>query len=116
VSAAEANRFPDSLRLKHAAEFRKVYEGGAKRISRFFVLFALRNGLRHSRFGLTTPRKLGKAHDRNRIKRRIREVLRTTLPLIPKGFDFVLNPRRSAIDCDFRELRDEIVALLGAEK
>ncbi len=55
--------------LRNAAEFKSVYERGAKRLSRSFVVFALPNGLTECRFGLTTPRKLGKAHDRNRIKR-----------------------------------------------
>jgi len=74
------------------------------------------NGLNYSRFGLTTPRKLGKAHDRNRIKRRIKEILRTSQTAIPEGFDFVLNPRRSVIDRTLEDLRGELVALLGAEK
>ena len=74
------------------------------------------NGLNYSRFGLTTPRKLGKAHDRNRIKRRIKEILRTSQTAIPEGFDFVLNPRRSVIDRALEDLRGELVALLGAEK
>ena len=113
---AGSNAFPKDFRLRNAAEFRRVYEGGAKRVSRSFVLFALGNGLEYSRFGLTTPRKLGKAHDRNRVKRRVREILRTSRKVIPSGFDFVLNPRRSADERGFEELRNELVALLGAEK
>jgi len=85
-------------------------------ISRSFVVFALRNDLNHSRFGLTTPRKLGKAHDRNRLKRRVREILRTSRTLIPAGFDFVLNPRGSAADRDYQELRTELVNLLGGDR
>ena len=108
--------FPKDFRLRNAAQFKKVYDGGAKRVSRSFVLFALRNGLEYSRFGLTTPRKLGKAHDRNRVKRRVREILRTSRTVIPGGFDFVLNPRHSAIERGIGELRDELIALLGAEK
>jgi len=102
--------------LRKSAEFQKVYSKGTKRISRSFVVFALPNGFGYSRFGLTTPRKLGKAHERNRVKRRVREILRTSRPLIPAGFDFVVNPRRSAGDLEFQELRAELVNLLGAEK
>ncbi|PYS42677.1 MAG: ribonuclease P protein component [Acidobacteria bacterium] len=110
------NVFPKAFRLRTSADFKKVYEGGTKRASRCFVLFALRNGLDRSRFGLTTSRKVGKAHDRNKVKRWVREILRTSLTAIPKGFDFVVNPRRSATDRDFEDLRGELVALLGAEK
>jgi ribonuclease P protein component len=110
---AVRNAFPKDFRLRNASEFKKVYEGGAKRVSRSFVLFAMRNGLKHSRFGLTTPRKFGQAHERNRVKRRIREILRTSIAEIPRGFDFVLNPRRSANGLHLEELRAELVALLG---
>ena len=113
---AGANTFPKDFRLRKSAEFQKVYEGGAKRASRSFVLFAMPNGLDHSRFGLTTPRKLGKAHDRNRVKRRVREILRTSRRSIPAGFDFVLNPRRSASERKLEDLRTELVALLGADR
>src|SRR5881396_2331709 len=95
---AKLNAFPKDFRLRNAAEFQSVYEKGAKRVSRSFVLFALANGLNYSRVGLTTSRKIGKAHDRNRIKRRVREIVRTLWPVIPTGLDVVLNPRRSARD------------------
>jgi ribonuclease P protein component len=81
--------------------------------SRSFVVFAVANGLEHSRFGLTTPRKLGPAHDRNRIKRRLREVIRTSRSLLPTGVDVVLNPRRSARDRELDELRTELLSLFG---
>jgi ribonuclease P protein component len=101
--------------LKTAAEFESVYEKGARRSSRSFVLFALPNELARYRFGLTTPRKLGKAHERNRIRRRVREILRTVEPPTKVGFDVVVNPRRSVHERDFQELRSELLTLLGAD-
>lgn len=101
------------MALRNAEEFRTVYERGAKQPSRSFVVFAFPNCRTESRFGLTTPRKLGKAHDRNRIKRRIREMVRGCEDRLPGGVDWVINPRRSALDRPFQELRAELLALMG---
>ena len=101
------------LKLKNSAEFQSVYKRGARRDSRSFIVFLLANGLDHSRVGLTTPRKLGMAVRRNRIRRRTREILRTAWPLLPRGVDIVVNPRRSACDREFGELKRELLSLLG---
>ncbi len=113
MPAATGSSFPKTLHLRNANEFRAVYEKGTKRVSRSLVLFVMPNGLSYNRFGFTTPRKLGKAHDRNRIKRRVREILRTSRELIPMGYDIVVNPRRTARDREFQELRTELLALFG---
>ncbi|HEX4998086.1 MAG TPA: ribonuclease P protein component, partial [Terriglobia bacterium] len=85
----------------------------ARRVSRSFVVFMLANGRTGSRFGLTTSRKLGRAHERNRIRRRVREILRNAKELLPSGVDVVVNPRKSAGTRVFAELRSELLSLLG---
>ena len=60
------------------------------------------------RVGLTVPKALGKAVDRNRIKRRMREAVRAALPLLSSPVDVVLHPRRSVIDLDFVQLKREV--------
>ena len=62
--------------------------------------------------GLTAGRVLGKAHDRNRIKRRLREVLRRHVELLPAGFDLILHPRRGVLTLEFAKLEAEIVRIL----
>ena len=91
-----------------------MYERGAKKTSRSFVVFILANGREYSRYGLTTPRRLGNAVERNRIKRRTREMLRCSWQILPAGFDIVVNPRRSVYERPYDELRSELLALLGA--
>jgi ribonuclease P protein component len=106
-------KFPGFLKLKNSAEFQSVYKRGARKDSRSFVVFMLANGLDHSRVGLTTPRKLGMAVSRNRIRRRLREILRAAWPLVPSGLDIVVNPRRSACERSFSDLKTELLSLLG---
>jgi len=106
-------KFPGFLKLKNSAEFQSVYKRGARKDSRSFAVFLLANGLDQSRVGLTTPRKLGMAVSRNRIRRRVREILRVAWPLVPQGFDIVVNPRRSACEREFSDLKTELLSLLG---
>lgn len=58
--------------------------------------------------GFTTPRALGKAVKRNRIRRRVREAARLELGSLSEGWWVVFNPRRKAADCMFSDLRREV--------
>jgi ribonuclease P protein component len=101
-------------RLRTPAEFRAVYAGGQRRTSRSFVVFILPSDGPVTRFGLTTPKKLGKAHERNRIRRRVREILGRDSGAPGPVVDIVINPRRSVLTRDFEELGAELWGLLRA--
>jgi ribonuclease P protein component len=64
------------------------------------------------RVGLTAGKVLGKAHERNRIKRRMREALRRHVELVPAGCDLILHPRRGVLTIEFGKLEAEIVRIL----
>jgi len=64
------------------------------------------------RVGLTAGKVLGKAHERNRIKRRMREALRRHVNSLPEGFDLILHPRRIVLSLEFAKLEAEIVRIL----
>jgi ribonuclease P protein component len=68
------------------------------------------------RVGLTAGKVLGKAHERNRIKRRMKEVLRRHLELLPPGCDLILHPRRTVLTMDFKKLEAEMVRILQQAK
>jgi ribonuclease P protein component len=57
-----------------------------------------------ARIGLTVPRAIGPAVDRNRIKRRIREAFRLHRAELNPQWDIVLNPRRAALAAPFAEI------------
>jgi len=60
------------------------------------------------RVGFTTPRALGKAVVRNRLRRRVREAVRLELASLSKEWSIVFNPRRKTLDCAFAELQAEV--------
>ena len=104
-------------RLSKHADYQLVYKASRKQFGKQLAYFhALRPAGRRSetsgpRIGLTVPKALGKAVDRNHIKRRLREAVRAALPLLTAPVDVILHPRRSVIDLDFTQLKREIATI-----
>jgi len=90
--------FPSSERLKGSKCFDRVFREGYSLQSSHFVVLFVRNDLNSNRLGIMIRRKFGKAHDRNRLRRWIRETYRLTKPCIAKGFDIVVLPRKALSD------------------
>lgn len=99
-------------RLRTRAEYDAVYRNGRRRSSRQFTVFFAANGLGEARFGMSVGRVLGGAVIRNRIRRRVREILRLDQGEIPSGWDIVVHPRASVRSARFSELREELTTLL----
>ncbi|MGH9639216.1 MAG: ribonuclease P protein component [Bryobacteraceae bacterium] len=108
--------FPRACRLLYRADFDAVYREGRKRTSREFAVFVRANGLAHSRFGWSIKKALGTAVRRNRIRRRLREIVRLHRHEIAAGWDIVIHPRGSAAAADFATQASELMRLLPREK
>lgn len=116
-----------TFRLRKHADYQRVYKSSrkqfAKQMAYFFTLrpqlgpdgTPLRDADNTSpRIGLTVGKVLGKAVDRNRIKRRMREAVRKNLPSLNAPVDVVLHPRRSVIDLEFTVLEREVAGIFRA--
>ena len=103
--------FPRESRLLRHADFDRVYREGKRYFSpNMTVFFLLRTespatGLR---IGLTVSRALGGAVDRNRMRRRMREAIRSTRPLSAPAIDVVINPKRLVLQAEFSGLVKEV--------
>jgi ribonuclease P protein component len=97
-------------RLRERRDFAAVYRRGRPYRSELLVLRALRTGQPLSRFGFTAAKTLGNAVVRNRLKRRLREAVRS-LDVVP-GWDVVVNARRGAGVADYQRLRAQVNELM----
>jgi ribonuclease P protein component len=123
------------MRLLKRVEYEAVYGAGQRRSSpQFSVFFRAQTALpkeaigrepsresssagapaagRASRFGISIKKALGGAVVRNRIRRRIREILRRNRTEIPTGWDIVIHPKSTVAQAAFAPLEAELVRLL----
>jgi len=77
------------------------------------VLAFLRNELGHSRFGFVVSKRLGKAVNRNKIKRRMREAARLRVGQIKPGFDLVFIARKRICRATYAEIEQSLEHLLN---
>ena len=115
-----SNAFPKSARLLKHASFQHVYENGRKHFSTtmifFFVLKPVEVGAESTvQIGITVGRALGGAVDRNRIKRRMRDIVRHNLGTLREALttrgvsaEVVINPKKAALTADIAALRAEV--------
>ena len=104
-------------RLQKHADYQRAYAASRKRQSASMSWFLApqqppATSQTSPRVGLTAGKVLGKAHERNRIKRRMREALRRHLDMLPQGCDLIFHPRRIVLTLDFTKLEAEIVRIL----
>ncbi len=121
----KAARFPRAARLLRHADFERVYKQGRRHFSASMTVFywprpdanvdelpgrmtAKTPSLRGLRVGFTVGRALGGAVVRNRMKRRLREAVRMSLPVPGIAADVVINPKKSLLTADFTDVLNEV--------
>jgi ribonuclease P protein component len=88
-----------------------VYRQGKVWATSLLVMKAMTNGLSLSRYGFSVTRKVGKAVQRNRLKRLLREIMKQQ-PLRP-GWDIVFMVRSVAVNADYHQLERAVTKLLA---
>ena len=104
-AACPSSREPGRL---SGTEIRAVRRRGLTRRARFLRLYALRTTRGQTRLALTVSGRLGTAVVRNRLRRRLREIVRLTLPAVPDSWDLLLIAHREATVASFWDLQADI--------
>ena len=102
--------------IKKNQEIEEIIKNKNSVGNKYFVIYTMENNeTTHFRFALSIGKKYGIAVLRNKMKRRVREVIRNNLNLIKKkDYVFVIKPLSKELD--FLEIEKNIIYLLKKEE
>ena len=98
------------LSLKKNKEFNYIYKKGERVSTEHFTLFVVKSKYEKFKIGFSVSKKLGKANKRNKLKRRLKEICRKEIKILPFR-NYVLLARDGAQEIDFVFLKEEIKKL-----
>ena len=101
-------------RLLKTKDFNLVFQKGRFVSNHFFLLKYAINSLYLNRFGFVVSSKVSnKAVVRNKIKRRLREIIRKEINSIPSSYDIVIVAKKTAVGLDFKDFKKAVIGLTG---
>lgn len=90
--------------IKKNLEYKAVYNCNNSFSDYNVVIFVKKNNELSNRYGFTSAKKIKNAVDRNRIRRRLKEIVRLNEDKIKIGYDIVFMARVNAVNADYKEL------------
>ena len=102
-------------RVKKSQDFDNIIRKKQSFANRQFVIYYQENKLDHMRLGISVSKKLGKAHERNKLKRYVRESFKTRKDFL-KNYDIIIIVRPAAKGLSFLEFGNSIDHVLKRSK
>ena len=97
--------------LKKNHEFKRLYGKGKKAASQYAVVYCKRTGRPYNRLGITVSSKLGGAVQRNRIRRRLKEIYRLNEGKLSLGYDVIIVARITSRYAAYHEIEGSVLSL-----
>ena len=102
--------------VKEKRDFDNIIKNGKKVKNYNFVIFFTKNKEEFNKYGITVPKKVGKAHIRNKLKRRVRAILRNYKKSYENNYNCIIIIRNSCLKLSYQELSSSLQYLLDKIK
>ena len=100
-----------AVRLRKHAQFSRVQSKGRRVGGKFLLIVFAPSSLVNARFGLTVSKRVGNAVTRNKVKLRLRDILRHHKNVL-SGLDVVVIAKNNAASASFVSLKQDVTELL----
>lgn len=97
--------------IKKEQEFTEIIHKYSYVKNSYFVIYYRENN-KYNRYGISVPKKTGKAYLRNKIKRRIKNIIDLNEKNIHKSYDYVIIIRKRLIELSYVEIERSLLSLI----
>ena len=98
--------------IKKEKEFTEIIHKYPYVKNSHFVIYYKKNNVLN-RYGISVPKKTGKAYLRNKIKRRIKNIIDLNEKDIHKSYDYVIIIRKRLIELSYKEIERSLLSLIN---
>ncbi len=99
--------------IKSSQLFDDIIKNGKKVKNYNFIIFFREENQEFNKYGISVPKKVGKAHIRNNLKRKIRAILRNYKKNYEKSYNCIIIIRNSCLELSYQELENSLEKLLN---
>ena len=105
-----------SERVKSKILFNEIINNGKKVKNEYFTVFYIVKKEVKPLFGISTPKKIGNAVMRNKLRRRLREIIRELKLLFKNNRNYIIIMKKKCLEVDYQELKKSLQTLTGEIK
>ena len=102
--------------IKKREEFDHIIKKTTSVKNSFYVLHYLKQKEDISRFGIAVGVKVGNAVTRNKLKRRVKEIIKEEKNLFPKNLDYIIIVRKQCLDLNYKQMKERLIELIKQVK
>ena len=97
--------------IKSSRKYTEIINLNKSKKNKYFSIYYRKNN-QDNRYGITIPKKTGTAVVRNKIKRRIKNIIDNNKKIVQSGYDYVIIVKKGVLDLTYQEMERELLKLI----
>ncbi|MCI6266608.1 MAG: ribonuclease P protein component [Erysipelotrichaceae bacterium] len=98
--------------IKKESEFTEIINNCPYKKNTYFVIYYRKND-EQNRYGITVPKKTGKANIRNKIKRRVKNIIDQNEKIVHNSYDYVIIIRKRLLELNYKQIEENLMSLMN---
>lgn len=98
--------------IKSSEEYTEIINTSKSKKSKYFSVYYRKNN-QSNRYGITVPKKTGTAVTRNKIKRRVKNIIDNNKKVVHNSYDYVIIIKKGILELTYEEMEKELLKLIS---